>query len=57
MREELIKKLAFEMRYAENYYLDTFDDSKKSKVMNKVDKLLTPPERQEFEAWCESLAI
>jgi len=60
MRTKLIQKLAYELRHAENKYLDSdlSDDSAKNKVYSKVDKSnFTHEEKREFEELCNSMGI
>lgn len=58
MRDKLIDTLVEEMREAENYYLDTEDDSKKWAVIDKLNKAkLTEEESEEFSNVCQNWGI
>lgn len=58
MRNELIEKLAFMWRKAENRYLETDDDLEKWKVKEYQDTLkLTDEEIEELNSICCSMGV
>jgi hypothetical protein len=58
MRTKTITALAYKMRYAENYYLDSGTDYKKDKVIKELRKL-KPSEKEYdlFNSICDSMGI
>lgn len=60
IRTKLIEELAYELRHAEDAYLDSDleDDSEKLRVFAKIEAAnLSPDEETELDDWCDGLAI